>query len=65
MKRPLRLIAVLLLGLAAAAALTRVMSVARDIRRQSIVDEVRPADVIVVLGAAEYSGKPRRSSKPA
>ena len=58
MKRPLRLILVLLLGLAAAAALTRVMSVARDIRRQSIVDEVRPADVIVVLGAAEYSGKP-------
>jgi hypothetical protein len=58
MKRPLRLIAVLLLGLTAAAALIRVMSVASDIRRQSIVDEVRPADVIVVLGAAEYSGKP-------
>ena len=58
MKRPLRLIAVLLLGLAAAAALTRVMSVARDIRRQSIVDELRPADVILVLGAAEYRGKP-------
>lgn len=58
MKRPLRLIAVLVLVLAAAAALTRVMSVARDIRRQSIVDEVRPADVIMVLGAAEYSGKP-------
>ena len=58
MKRPLRLIAVLVLGLAASAALIRVMSVARDIRRQSIVDELRPADVIVVLGAAEYSGKP-------
>ena len=28
------------------------------IRRQSIVDEARPSDVIVVLGAAEYRGKP-------
>jgi uncharacterized SAM-binding protein YcdF (DUF218 family) len=32
--------------------------VARDIRRQSITDEARPADVIVVLGAAEYRGRP-------
>jgi flagellar biogenesis protein FliO len=52
MKRLLKLIAVLGLVLAAAAALTRVMSVARDIRRQSIVDEVQTADVILVLGAA-------------
>ena len=28
------------------------------IRRQSMRDEARPADVIVVLGAAEYSGRP-------
>jgi uncharacterized SAM-binding protein YcdF (DUF218 family) len=28
------------------------------IRRQSTRDEARPADVIVVLGAAEYSGRP-------
>jgi len=28
------------------------------IREQSIVDEARPSDVIVVLGAAEYRGKP-------
>lgn len=28
------------------------------IHRQSTVDEARPADVIVVLGAAEYSGRP-------
>lgn len=28
------------------------------IQRQSVVDESRPADVIVVLGAAEYSGRP-------
>jgi len=33
-------------------------SVATDIRRQSNVEEARPADVIVVLGAAEYRGKP-------
>lgn len=28
------------------------------IERQSEVDEARPADVIVVMGAAQYSGKP-------
>jgi uncharacterized SAM-binding protein YcdF (DUF218 family) len=33
-------------------------SVARDIRRQSRVDEAQAADVIVVLGAAEYRGHP-------
>jgi uncharacterized SAM-binding protein YcdF (DUF218 family) len=33
-------------------------SVARDIRRQSQVDEAQAADVIVVLGAAEYRGHP-------
>jgi uncharacterized SAM-binding protein YcdF (DUF218 family) len=32
--------------------------VARAIEHQSTIDEVRPADVIVVLGAAEYRGKP-------
>lgn len=32
--------------------------VAREIERQSTVDEERPADVIIVLGAAEYRGKP-------
>jgi uncharacterized SAM-binding protein YcdF (DUF218 family) len=36
----------------------KVLSVARAIRHQSTVDEVRPADVILVLGAAEYRGKP-------
>jgi uncharacterized SAM-binding protein YcdF (DUF218 family) len=33
-------------------------SVAREISRQSRVDEAQPADVIVVLGAAEYRGRP-------
>jgi uncharacterized SAM-binding protein YcdF (DUF218 family) len=58
MRRPLTWIAILLLGLAAAVSFQKVLSVARDIRRQSTVDEVRSADVILVLGAAEYRGKP-------
>src|ERR1700733_11808499 len=58
MRRPLTWIAVLLVCLGAAYTLTRVLAVARDIRRQSTVDEARPADVILVLGAAEYRGKP-------
>ena len=33
-------------------------TVAREISRQSRVDEAQPADVIVVLGAAEYRGHP-------
>ncbi len=48
---------VLLLA-AAAAGLVAVLSIAGDIRRQSTVDEARPADVILVLGAAEYRGRP-------
>jgi uncharacterized SAM-binding protein YcdF (DUF218 family) len=32
--------------------------VAREIERQSTMDEAQPADVILVLGAAEYHGKP-------
>ena len=43
---------------ALAGALAQTMSVARAIRVQSTVDEVRPSDVILVLGAAEYRGKP-------
>src|SRR5579863_9796782 len=36
----------------------QIASVERDIRRQSTVDESQPADVIIVLGAAEYRGRP-------
>jgi uncharacterized SAM-binding protein YcdF (DUF218 family) len=36
----------------------KLFSIASDIRRQSNVDEARPADVILVLGAAEYRGRP-------
>jgi uncharacterized SAM-binding protein YcdF (DUF218 family) len=46
-------------GVVAVTALAlQVAAVARHIRVQSTVDEARPADVIVVLGAAEYRGKP-------
>jgi uncharacterized SAM-binding protein YcdF (DUF218 family) len=49
------------LGLAAVGTVVAgicVSTVASDIRRQSRVDEAQPADVIVVLGAAEYRGRP-------
>ena len=32
--------------------------VTKQIERESTIDEARPADVIIVLGAAEYRGKP-------
>ncbi|MBV9156443.1 MAG: YdcF family protein [Acidobacteriaceae bacterium] len=32
--------------------------IAKQIERQSNIEEARPADVILVLGAAEYRGKP-------
>jgi uncharacterized SAM-binding protein YcdF (DUF218 family) len=35
-----------------------VLSIARQIHDQSTLDETRPADVIMILGAAEYRGKP-------
>lgn len=34
------------------------LRVTSEIRQQSLVDEARPADIIVVLGAAEYRGRP-------
>lgn len=41
-----------------AVALTFLGRIAGAIQRQSTVDEAQPADAIVVLGAAEYRGKP-------
>jgi len=35
-----------------------VMGTATEIQQQSVVDEAQPADAIIVLGAAEYRGKP-------
>lgn len=32
--------------------------IASEIQRQSTIDEARPADVIIIMGAAEYRGKP-------
>jgi uncharacterized SAM-binding protein YcdF (DUF218 family) len=54
MKRTLGLAMVL----PSAALLVWLFDVARDIRMQSEVDEARQADIIVVLGAAEYRGRP-------
>jgi len=49
-------------GIAGAMALlalaAEVVHVAGRIATQSVVDEAQPADIIVVLGAAEYRGKP-------
>jgi uncharacterized SAM-binding protein YcdF (DUF218 family) len=42
----------------ACAALVRIGQVAKLIHEQSNLDETRKADVILVLGAAEYRGKP-------
>jgi uncharacterized SAM-binding protein YcdF (DUF218 family) len=49
------------IGLLVAAVVTtgsHLSRVATEIRQQSQVDEARPADVIMVLGAAEYRGRP-------
>lgn len=58
MRRRLFITAVCLLVLALGAAFLAIRSIARDIQRQSTVDEAQPADVILVLGAAEYRGHP-------
>src|SRR5580765_4719747 len=58
MKRVL-LIAAILASLGAAVwAVTKIQSVSREIAEQSKRDEARRADAIIVLGAAEYRGKP-------
>jgi len=36
----------------------KVAQVAHEIQQESLVDEAQPADAIVVLGAAEYRGRP-------
>src|SRR5580693_8650919 len=35
-----------------------VVHVSREIQQESLIDEAQPADAIIVLGAAEYRGKP-------
>src|SRR5260221_12742325 len=44
--------------LAGFALMTAVGYISAEIARQSRVDDARPADVILVLGAAEYHGNP-------
>jgi uncharacterized SAM-binding protein YcdF (DUF218 family) len=44
--------------LVVALALVKVWGVAGEIQSQSLIDEAQPADAIIVLGAAEYRGKP-------
>jgi uncharacterized SAM-binding protein YcdF (DUF218 family) len=44
--------------LLAASILAYLLSIARQIEQQGARDEAQPADVILVLGAAEYRGKP-------
>src|SRR6266403_5519122 len=51
------IVAVALL-LVIAVTLVKVTGVAGEIHRQSVIDEAQPADAIIVLGAAEYRGKP-------
>ena len=46
------------LVLALAGVLAKVTAVAGEIHRQSQIDEAQAADAIIVLGAAEYRGKP-------
>lgn len=58
MKNSLIRIAAGLVLLTAIGVGVKLFSIAADIRRQSNVDEARPADVILVLGAAEYRGRP-------
>lgn len=36
----------------------KVARVSKEIQQESLIDEAQPADAIIVLGAAEYRGKP-------
>jgi uncharacterized SAM-binding protein YcdF (DUF218 family) len=58
MKRVVLIVGLSVAALAVISAGMEIASVAREIRQQSMIDEARPADVIIVLGAAEYRGKP-------
>jgi uncharacterized SAM-binding protein YcdF (DUF218 family) len=55
----MRKVVLALLGAAALAGVVmHLANIGRSIYRQSSIDEARPADVILVLGAAEYRGRP-------
>jgi len=57
MKRLIKIAAITVLAAGIALAVL-VLRIASLIERQSVRDEARPADVILILGAAEYRGKP-------
>src|SRR5580704_13117330 len=44
--------------LALSGLLVQIMGIATEIQQQSALDEAQPADAIIVLGAAEYRGRP-------
>ena len=54
MKKRIGILSLALLALVGA----YLAGVAREIHKQSTIEEARPADVILVLGAAEYRGRP-------
>ena len=58
MKRAIPIAVLFCSVLTVAWAVTKIEAVTREITEQSKVDEAAPADVIVVLGAAEYRGRP-------
>jgi uncharacterized SAM-binding protein YcdF (DUF218 family) len=58
MKRRLFSLMGAVFALVAVAGVVELGRIAQHIQRQSTVDEARPADVILVLGAAEYRGRP-------
>src|SRR5271169_2212886 len=57
MMRVLKIAAIVLLAIGLGMA-ALVLRTARRIEQQSTIDEAQPADVILILGAAEYRGKP-------
>jgi uncharacterized SAM-binding protein YcdF (DUF218 family) len=58
MKRAFPIAALFFLVLTVTWAVTKIEAVTHEITEQSRVDEAAEADVIVVLGAAEYRGRP-------
>ncbi|MEI9812666.1 MAG: YdcF family protein [Acidobacteriota bacterium] len=58
MKRPLLSAALFLSVFAISWSVSKINSISDEIQRQSQMDEAAPADIIIVLGAAEYRGRP-------
>jgi uncharacterized SAM-binding protein YcdF (DUF218 family) len=58
MRRPTLTFGAMVLAVLLLSAAAGVGVVSQEIRRQSTIDEAQPADVIMVLGAAEYRGRP-------